>query len=294
MGGGVTSGEDRADAPTGPPDRTGTAAATLPFRARFWPVFLAGLIGIASLPLLLDSMVDPEQLPPELAELPRSALVAISLLNPLLLLVLTAALGAALAHRAGLESLLVSRRVQPGSMLPRLRASLPAAIGGGLFLAPLIVALDRVLRPLMPVEWILATAEAADGPILNGLLGGMLYGGVTEEVMLRWGILSTAAWLLARATRRRSGWASGERPGQGVLWTATAAAAILFGVAHLPAVAVVAPLDSVLVLRTIGLNAIGGLVYGWLYWRYHLEAAIVAHATSHVGFAVLRLAGLYG
>jgi membrane protease YdiL (CAAX protease family) len=38
----------------------------------------------------------------------------------------------------------------------------------------------------------------------------------------------------------------------------------------------------------VALNAIGGIVFGWLYWRRSLEAAMVAHASAHVGFAMLR------
>ena len=40
--------------------------------------------------------------------------------------------------------------------------------------------------------------------IIEGLVGGVLYGGLTEEVMMRWGLLSLVAWVLAKIVRGRS------------------------------------------------------------------------------------------
>ena len=32
----------------------------------------------------------------------------------------------------------------------------------------------------------------------------------------------------------------------------------------------------------VGGNTLAGLVFGWLFWRHGLEAAMVAHALAHV------------
>lgn len=34
---------------------------------------------------------------------------------------------------------------------------------------------------------------------------------------------------------------------------------------------------------------LGGVVFGWLYWRRSLETAMVAHATVHVGFFIINV-----
>jgi membrane protease YdiL (CAAX protease family) len=44
--------------------------------------------------------------------------------------------------------------------------------------------------------------------------------------------------------------------------------------------------------RVVILNSVAGLVYGWLYRRRSLEAAVVAHAATHIAFAVLAIAGI--
>ena len=116
---------------------------------------------------------------------------------------------------------------------------------------------------------------------------GMLYGGITEELLLRWGFMSFLVWLGWLILRRFS-----SRPPAGVVWVAIAISAILFGIGHLPALAAMVPLTTIIVLRTVLLNAIGGVIFGWLYWRYSLEAAVVAHAFTHVGFFVIRLLSL--
>jgi hypothetical protein len=45
-------------------------------------------------------------------------------------------------------------------------------------------------------------------------------------------------------------------------------------------------LTSPLVARTIVLNAALGLLFGFAYWRYALEYAMLSHALVHVVFGV--------
>ena len=58
---------------------------------------------------------------------------------------------------------------------------------------------------------------------------------------------------------------------------AVVVAAIAFGAGHLPAAAKVWPLDTVVVTRTLLLNGIAGLVFGWFYVRHGLESAMLSH-----------------
>jgi hypothetical protein len=109
----------------------------------------------------------------------------------------------------------------------------------------------------------------------------MLYGGLTEELMMRWGLLSLLAWIGWRALQRGRG-----EPRSAIMGSAIVVAAVLFGVGHLGAVAAQLPLTTPLILRTVALNAVGGIVFGWLFWRRSLEAAMVAHATGHVVFTL--------
>ena len=76
---------------------------------------------------------------------------------------------------------------------------------------------------------------------------------------------------------------SAYRPPGGVVWASIIVAAILFGIGHLPALAAMVPLTAIIVVRTV-FNFIGGAVF--VFWRHSLEAAMVAHAFTHVGFFI--------
>ncbi|MDQ3523337.1 MAG: CPBP family intramembrane metalloprotease [Gemmatimonadota bacterium] len=264
--------------PSAPPGR---------FRDRFLPLFLLGLLGVATLPLAIAPMVREQQLPPEIARLPMAVIVALSLINPTLLLAIGTALGTWLAHRLGLVSHIVRRREAGAPLRPRLRAELALAFGLGIIVAIATTLLDLAFAPHLGAAWTKAAAELDDEGTWRGLVGGMLYGGITEELMLRWGFLTLVAWIGWRLFQRRKG-----VPGPGIMWSAIILAAVLFGLGHLPAVAAITPLTSMLVVRTVLLNALAGVVFGWLFWRRSLESAMLAHASAHVGFALMALAGV--
>jgi membrane protease YdiL (CAAX protease family) len=120
------------------------------------------------------------------------------------------------------------------------------------------------------------------------LLAGVLYGGITEELLTRLFLVSTLAWLLGKWLRNATG-----TPSAFAFWAAIVLAALIFGLGHLPMTAAVAPLSEMLVTRALVLNGIAGIAFGYLYWRHGLEAAMLGHASAHFvlqgpGTALLR------
>lgn len=91
--------------------------------------------------------------------------------------------------------------------------------------------------------------------------------------MLRLGVMTFLVWLGTRIVRKNV-------PTPAVLWAAVVVTALLFGVAHLPATATIWPLTPLVVTRALLLNGLGGLVFGWLYWKQGLVAAMVAHLST--------------
>jgi hypothetical protein len=243
------------------------------FGQRFWPVFAAGLLGVLALPLTFPAAVEAN-LRAAVPAIAPGVLKALTLIQPALLLAAGAALGAALAHRLGLASHLA--RV---NLRRRLVDELPLAIAAGLVVGGAIVALDRTVF-LGP-----APREAASLPsVVEGLAGGMLYGGLTEEVLMRWGLLSLVAATMLKLARRRF-----DAQPRIVYVIAIALVALIFAAGHLPAASVIAPLDAPLVTRILVLNGIAGVIYGALFWRRSLEAAMAAHTATHVAFAIARV-----
>lgn len=256
----------------------------------FWKPFLAlavlGLIGVISLlSVTLPQLDQIIELQPELAELPTPLLAIISLLQPFVLLLIANAIGCLAAPRVGLVSFVYEKAAFGTRVLPRLKPQVKLAVVLGLAYAVVVVVLDLALMPFMGEEF----AEIAEQDInLLAQLGmGFLYGGIAEELMLRWGLMALLVWLGWKLLGR-----SWESPPRGVVWAAVIVAAILFGIGHLPALAAMVPLTEIIVVRTVFLNFIGGVVFGWLFWRHSLEAAMVAHAFTHVGFFIIRLLAL--
>lgn len=216
---------------------------------------LLGILGaLAVLPYALTLMPIPENAP-----LPRPALVAISVLQSSILVVVAVWLGSAAAARVGLS---VRGDVTPWAM----------ALILGLGVSALIVVLDRfVFAPGLPEALRTANRDVA---VWKRALA-VAYGAITEEILMRLLLVSGAAWLVTRVIPQTGGGVA--------LGIAVAVAAILFGIGHLPAAARLVPLSTLVVIRTIVLNAIGGVVFGGLYVRYGLVTAMIAHGAGDVG-----------
>jgi membrane protease YdiL (CAAX protease family) len=71
------------------------------------------------------------------------------------------------------------------------------------------------------------------------------------------------------------------------VWLAIILASIIFGIGHLPTVAAITALTPILVARTIILNSIGGIIFGWLYWKKGLESAMIAHFSADIVLHVI-------
>jgi membrane protease YdiL (CAAX protease family) len=110
----------------------------------------------------------------------------------------------------------------------------------------------------------------------KGLLT-MFGGGITEELIFRLFLLSLFAWLFALPFGARR-----VRPVRAVLWAANLASALLFGLAHMEGVGLFATVTTLLLARTVVFIVLPGLAFGWLFWTYGLEAAMLAHAAADV------------
>lgn len=242
---------------------------------------LAGLAALGISSLLLTAGRTADAVPPEvLAQAGgRSGLIAALLIQPLILAVLAIAAGLLVARRLGLRSVLVDRFAAHGTE-PHNSTFLRTSIVAGALAGLLIVVGDFVFAPWTGTA--LSQIRIAPGERVSALLVGVLYGGITEEIISRWGLLSILAWLLVslRVSRKTA------------LAVATLGSAVLFALAHLPALAISTELDTALIARTLILNTGAGILFGYAYIAHSLEAAMGAHATAHVIIFVGRLAGI--
>jgi membrane protease YdiL (CAAX protease family) len=104
-----------------------------------------------------------------------------------------------------------------------------------------------------------------------------LYGGITEEIFLRLFFVSALAWVVSKIFTQKQ-----PAKNTTLMWGVVIASAVVFGLLHLPTMAEITPLTMFLVIRTLLLNAVGGLVFGWLYWKKGLESAMISHAVADI------------
>ena len=249
----------------------------------FFALFAAGVVGVvAAIPVIVPLVEDLLASVPEAPEMPFAGVVALALVNPLLLLAVATLVGVLVAPRLGLRSGIAERaagaRLRWGEMLRGWPSALLVGAGVGIAL----VVLDALTQPLLgPAAGDLALLE---GRTLAVTVAGVFYGGITEEIMLRWGLMALLAWAAWRAAGRAS-----PRPSPGLMWGAIVVSAVAFGLLHLPAVAAITTITLPVILRTVVLNALGGVAFGWLFWRRNLEAAMLAHATAHVAMTLIAV-----
>ncbi|UPV99720.1 CPBP family intramembrane metalloprotease [Halorussus gelatinilyticus] len=267
-------------------------------------VFGLALVGVVGLGI---SLFFGDALPPLPGVSPGVAVV-LSLVTPTILLLVASAVGAFCAPRVGLRSRVAARaptaraadanatevgtsenagtsegvRASGETTATRgFAAEARHAIPWGLLAGGLLVGLDLAFAAVTDLS---VTAEAPTvGAVVASLPMRFLYGGIAEEVLLRWGFMAAVAWVVARVAGQ------GRSPSRGVMWASIAVSAVVFGVGHLPALAQTVGLTPLLVARTVLLNTVGGVIFGWLFWRDSLEAAMVGHASAHVPLALFAL-----
>lgn len=102
-----------------------------------------------------------------------------------------------------------------------------------------------------------------------------LYGGIAEEVLMRLFLMTVFIWISLKVSRS-------EKPTPLGIWVSVILAAVIFGIGHLPVTASLTQLTALVIFRALVLNGIGGIVFGWVFWKKGFEAAVIAHFTTDV------------
>lgn len=145
-------------------------------------------------------------------------------------------------------------------------------VSAGMITGVLITLGDRLFGRYIPQ----LTLVNGQIPVWKTLLAS-LYGGIVEELLMRLFFLSLFAWILAKVSKSME-----PAKNNVIMWTAIILSSILFGLGHLPITSALTAITPLVILRAIVLNGIGGLVFGWLYWKKGLEYGIAAHFTADI------------
>ncbi len=225
-----------------------------------WGLGIIGVAAVMPYALSLQAAALAEAL------IPLPALILLSLTQSSILVAIVVFFGIKLSTKVGLQTPLIDSYMT-GRPVPQAKHLCKVAILSGLLVAAAILALEFIFTSLIPVLGTLTTT-----PLWQGLLASF-YGGITEELIMRYFLMSLVAWMLFKLFKTSSSW---------VMYSAILSTAILFGILHLPAMEALVDLTPLIIVRTVLLNSIGGVVFGYLYWKHGLEYAMVSHFTADI------------
>lgn len=239
-------------------------------RTQFLVLFAVGLLGVFAVLPYLFALVPPTD------GVPLAVIAVASVVQSGVLVAIAVLVGLYLGPKVGLGAPLLRARLDGHPVGARLRETVPSAASLGVAAALAIVVLDLAFGAVGAS----IPAEAVDQPALWKRALAVLYGGITEELLLRFGLMTLFVWLSTFVV-------GDEAPADGAVWAAIVLAAVAFGAAHLGTLASITDPTPLLVVRTLVLNALGGVVFGWLYWKRGIEAAMVAHLAADVTLHVV-------
>lgn len=206
-----------------------------------------------------------------------------------LLIGISGMFGLLIASRIGLGMPFIEGWADKQPIWNRLPKVLAIAITTGLIVGLIIAGMDKwffgpKIETLIESEGITVSEEIKPSAWQGFLVA--IATGVTEETVFRLFGLTLFAWFSSGAAA--IGKTAFFRPRPYILWFANISIAAVFGLYHLVMIPV-ADLSSIppLADRAIVLNGIAGLAFGWLYWRFGLEASMVAHFSADVVLHVI-------
>lgn len=201
---------------------------------------------------------------------PIPVLFLAQFVQSLLLFSISIFLGLLLTKKIGFHLPLLESIGEKKDSIAIVKDMLGKSIGLGVFTAVLIYVLDIVFS----LQGADITTHASYAPIWQKLLAAV-YGGVAEEVLMRLFLMSFFIWIGVKVFKQKE-------PSKTVIIVAIFLAAIIFGLGHLPITASITAITPLVVLRAIVLNGVGGIIFGWLFWKKGLESAIIAHFTTDI------------
>lgn len=244
---------------------------------QFVILLAAGMIGVFSLSLIdLTSLVAILSIPSG-TEIPEITwgIKLLGLAQYGLILTVAVFIGLKFAHRVNLTSPLsgaISKKEKLWPALaPQLLPGICAGIAGGL----MVILATTIWKPFWPSEVVMRITQL--GEILP-LPTRIFYGGITEELLLRWGFMSFLVWGGWRLFQK-----SYEKPSSALYVLMILTSSLVFAVGHLPMAYLLSPDTSMaLISYVIVANSAFGFIEGYLFWKKGLEASIIAHICAHL------------
>lgn len=230
-------------------------------------LFFLGMLGMLSM-LTVDFPLPEEILTVLEDQFSPSQIKLLILINPTIILIVAILVGTLLYQKVNLSVPIIEKFLGIKEDAVQLKQILLYGILGGI-LTGTVLSILGFIRLISPSEFELLT-----GQLQLTLAARFLYGGITEEIFMRFGLMTLLVWLTAKLFK-------GLKPQ--VYWIGIILSSLVFAVGHFPIVFQTVGNPSIVMISYVLIgNTVGGLVFGWLYWKKGLESAFLAHIFAHV------------
>jgi hypothetical protein len=230
-------------------------------------LLLVGMIGVLS---MLTINIPIDDFPKTITErFSAKEIQLLLLLNPLLLTIIGVLIGTALHEQVKLQvplfKALLKIETSEISFFEQLKSGALFGIVSGI----LITGIAVFFQSFLPAEFIALGSKMDITPAAR-----LLYGGITEELLMRYGFMTLVVWIIFKISKRLNN----ATYVIGILMSS-----LLFALGHLPVVysAVNNPSKMLIAYIIIG-NSAAGILFGYQYWKKGLEAAMIAHMFAHL------------
>ncbi len=210
--------------------------------------------------------------------LPFPLVILIIVTQSALLFAVLTFIGLKLSNKLGFQIPIIEKIVAKEKIDFNVKSIIKTSVLLGTLTGVVIVLLDFIFFQF-GLESLFKTISV---PIWQGFLASF-YGGISEEIVMRLFFMTFIVWLISKITKPKGKIIENNL----LVWTSIFIAALLFGIGHLPITSELTTLTPLVISRALLLNGIGGVVFGWLYWKKGLESAMIAHFSADIILHVL-------
>ena len=114
-------------------------------------------------------------------------------------------------------------------------------------------------------------------PTIAYMISCLTYGGVLEEIMMRWFLMSLLIFIIWKLFFKKE-----QSIPKGVFIGVNIVVALLFAAGHLPTTAMTMGITPLILVRCFTLNSLAGLICGHLYTKHGIQYAMLSHAGFHI------------
>ena len=239
-----------------------------------FPLYLLALSTLTANPIQLEQLREMMGI-----SVQPKLLALISVIPNYILLIIALVIGFFTAHKVGLKSVIIHPNARAQSKAEWIKGIKLAIILGSIA-GVVIRGFDYLLEPLLTesIKELIRPYSASE------FMTALLYGGIVEELLIRFGFMSLLVFILWKLFDRKS-----VKPANWIFIVAIFVSTLFFALGHYGATANATEMTAFIWFRMIFLNGFAGLFFGWIYWKHNLELAMLAHMFSHISMNLLML-----